>query len=109
MSCARAVLYGIPDMQPRDVPTSEVCAVAKKDLKVGERLDAIGEYTYRAWIMTVAEAVAAKGVPCGLIENGKVTKPIKMGELLTSENIAIDTSAKIVTLRQRQDDMLKAS
>ena len=109
LSCARAVLYGIPDMQPRDVPTSEVCAVAKKDLKVGERLDAIGEYTYRAWIMSVAEAVAAKGVPCGLIENGKVTKPIKMGELLTAENIAIDTSAKIVTLRKRQDDMLKAS
>ena len=109
LSCARAVLYGIPDMQPRDVPTSEVCAVAKKDLKVGERLDAIGEYTYRAWIMSVAEAVAAKGVPCGLIENGKVTKPIKMGELLTVENIAIDTSAKIVTLRKRQDDMLKAS
>jgi predicted homoserine dehydrogenase-like protein len=109
LSCARAVLYGIPDMQPRDVPTSEVCAVAKKDLKVGERLDAIGEYTYRAWIMSVAEAVAAKGVPCGLIENGKVIKPIKMGELLTAENIAIDTSAKIVTLRKRQDDMLKAS
>jgi predicted homoserine dehydrogenase-like protein len=108
LSCARAVLYGIPDMQPRDVPTSEVCAVAKKDLKVGERLDAIGEYTYRAWIMSVAEAVAAKGVPCGLIENGKVTQPIKMGELLTTENIAIDTSAKIVTLRKRQDEMLKA-
>ena len=109
LSCARAVLYGIPDMQPRDVPTSEVCAVAKKDLKVGERLDATGEYTYRAWIMSVAVAVAAKGVPCGLIENGKVTKPIKMGELLTTENITIDTSAKIVTLRKRQDDMLKAS
>ena len=109
LSCARAVLYGTPDMQPRDIPTSEVCAVAKKDLVVGERLDAIGEYTYRAWIMVVAEAVAAKAVPCGLIENGKVTKPIKKGELLTTENIAIDTSAKIVTLRKRQDDMLKAT
>ena len=83
--------------------------MAKKDLKVGEPLDAIGECMYRAWIMTVAEAVAAKGVPCGLIENGKVTKPIKMGELLTTENVAIDTTAKIVTLRKRQDDMLKAS
>jgi predicted homoserine dehydrogenase-like protein len=107
LSCARAVLYGVPDMQPRDVPTSEVCAVAKKDLGIGERLDAIGEYTYRAWIMTVAEAVAARAVPCGLIENAKATKPIKKGELLTRENIAIDASAKIATLRQRQDDMLE--
>ncbi len=107
LSCARAVLYGVPDMQPRDVPTSEVCAVAKKDLSVGERLDAIGEYTYRAWIMIVGEAVMAHAVPCGLIENGKVTKPIKKGELLTYDNIAIDTSAKIVELRKRQDAMLK--
>ncbi len=109
LSCARAVLYGIPDMQPRDVPTSEVCAVAKKDLVPGERLDAIGEYTYRAWIMSVAEAVAAKAVPCGLIEEGKVTKAIKKGELLTTENIAVDTTAKIFTLRKRQDDMLKVA
>ncbi len=109
LSCARAVLYGTPDMQPLDIPTSEVCAVAKKDLAVGERLDAIGEYTYRAWIMTVADAVKANGVPCGLIENGKVTRPIKKGELLTAANIAIDTSAKIVSLRRRQDEALKVS
>jgi predicted homoserine dehydrogenase-like protein len=106
LSCARAVLYGTPDMQPLDVPTSEVCAVAKKDLVVGERLDAIGEYTYRAWIMTVGDAVKANAVPCGLIENGKVTKPIKKGELLTSANIAIDTTAKIVSLRKKQDAAL---
>jgi predicted homoserine dehydrogenase-like protein len=106
LSCARAVLYGTADMQPLDVPTSEVCAVAKKDLSVGERLDAIGEYTYRAWIMTVPEARAAQAVPCGLIENGKVIKPIKTGELLTQANIAIDTTAKIVSLRQKQDQMI---
>lgn len=109
LSCARAVLYGTADMQPLDIPTSEVCAVAKKDLAVGERLDAIGEYTYRAWIMTVGDAVKANAVPCGLIENGKVTKAIKKGELLIYANIVIDTSAKIVSLRKRQDDALKIS
>jgi predicted homoserine dehydrogenase-like protein len=109
LSCARAVLYGTSDMQPLDVPTSEVCAVAKKDLSVGERLDSIGEYTYRAWIMTVGEAVKAKAVPCGLIENGKVLKPIKKGDLLTRDNIAIDESAKIVKLRKLQDSALLLS
>ena len=77
--------------------------------RVRERLDSIGEYTYRAWIMTVGEAVAANGVPCGLIENGKVTKAIKKGELLIYANIAIDTSAKIVSLRKRQDDALRSN
>jgi predicted homoserine dehydrogenase-like protein len=108
LSCARAVLYKAADMVPFEVPTSEVCAVAKKDLKPGDTLDALGEYTYRAWIMERGEAASAKAVPCGLLEQGKVTKPIKMGELLTSANVAVDTASKIYQLRQRQDDMLKA-
>ena len=107
LSCARAVLYKTADMQPLDVPTSDVCAVAKKDLSPGERLDAIGEYTYRAWIMTVGDARASNAIPCGLLEGGKVVKPIKKGELLTYENCTVDTDSGIVKLRQRQDDMLK--
>jgi predicted homoserine dehydrogenase-like protein len=106
LSCARAVLYGTADMQPLDRPSAEVCAVAKKDLKPGDRLDAIGEYTYRAWIMTYDEARHAKGVPCGLLEGGKVTKQIKRGELLTSDNVEVDAASGIVALRKRQDDLL---
>jgi predicted homoserine dehydrogenase-like protein len=108
MSCARAVMYGAADMVPLPVPVSEVCAVAKKDLKPGDKLDAIGEYTYRAWIMTVGEAAAQGAVPCGLLERGTVTRAIKKGELLTSANVAVDKAAKIYELRQRQDAMLKA-
>jgi len=106
LTCARVVLYGTPDMAPRDVPTSEVCAVAKKDLQVGETLDAIGEYAYRAWIMIAPEARAAGAVPCGLIEGSKVSKAIKKGELLTHANVTVDPTAKIVQLRQRQDKAL---
>ena len=109
LSCARAVLYKAADMQPLDVPTSEVCAVAKKDLNPGDRLDAIGEYTYRAWIMTVGDAQAAKAVPCGLLEGGKVTAPIRKGELLTAANCMPDAGSRLVALRQRQDDMLKGA
>jgi predicted homoserine dehydrogenase-like protein len=107
LSCARAVLYHAADMVPLDTPSSEVCAVAKKDLVPGETLDAIGEYTYRAWIMTVPDSVSAKAVPCGLLEGGKVTKPVAKGELLTSDNCAVDAGSRIVALRKRQDDMLK--
>jgi predicted homoserine dehydrogenase-like protein len=107
LSCARAVLYKSADMVPLDAPVSEVCAVAKKDLKPGEKLDAIGEYTYRAWIMECGEAARSKAVPCGLLEGGKATRAIKKGELLTTENVAVDTTAKIFELRQRQDAMLR--
>ncbi len=103
LTCARIALYGKADMQPLDRPVAEVCAVAKKDLKAGDRLDAIGEYTYRAWIMTTDEARAAGAIPCGILEGGTVTAPIARGELITRSNALPDQSAKIVVLRNRQD------
>lgn len=106
LSCARAVLYGTADMQPLPTPSAEVCAVAKKDLKPGDTLDAIGEYTYRAWIMTKQDSDHAKAIPCGLLEQAKVTKPVKKGELITYANTAVDATSKIVHLRKRQDEML---
>ncbi len=106
LSCARAVLYGTADMVPLARPTSEVCAVAKKDLKPGDKLDAIGEYTYRAWIMTYEGGKKAKAHPCGLLEHGTVIAPIKKGDLLTQANVAVDMGAKIVELRHKQDAML---
>jgi predicted homoserine dehydrogenase-like protein len=106
LTCARSVLYGRADMEPLPVPVAEVCAVAKKDLRPGERLDAIGEYTYRAWAMTVADARAQQAVPCGLIEHGSVTQPITRGELLTYRNCAVDGASAIVALRRRQDQMV---
>jgi len=77
LTAARIMLYGKSDMVPLAKPAAEVCAVAKKDLKPGDKLDAIGEYCYRAWIMTAPEAHTAKAIPCGLLQAGSVTAPIK--------------------------------
>ncbi|THF58973.1 NAD(P)H-dependent oxidoreductase [Ollibium composti] len=105
LTCARVVLYGKADMVPLSKPVAEVCAVAKKDLKPGDRLDAIGEYCYRAWIMTAPEARAAKAVPCGLLQGGSVTAPIRKGELITYAN-AVPPSSKLTELRTRQDRLV---
>ena len=106
LTCARAVLYGKADMVPMPVPVAEVCAVAKKDMAVGETLDQIGEYCYRAWIMTAPEARDAGAIPCGLLTGAKVTAPIKKGDLITRVNAAVPTKSKTAILRARQDAML---
>ena len=106
LTCARAVLYGKADMVPLDRPVAEVGAVAKKDLTVGDTLDQIGEYCYRAWIMEAGEARAAGAVPCGLLAGAKVTAPIRKGELITFANTALPADSRIVALRARQDKML---
>ena len=106
LTCARAVLYGKADMVPLDTPVAEVCAVAKRDLAPGEPLDSIGEYMYRSWIMTVGDARAAGAIPCGLLEGGKVTAPVKKGDLLTRGNAVPDTTSRLYELRRLQDAMV---
>lgn len=106
LTCARVVLYGKPDMVPLSTPVAEVCAIAKRDLNPGDRLDAIGEYTYRAWIMTAGEARSNKAIPCGLLQHGTVTAPIKKGELITYSNAAVVPGSKIAALRARQDALV---
>jgi predicted homoserine dehydrogenase-like protein len=106
LSCVRAALYGKADMRPLPVPVVEVCAVAKRDLKPGESLDAIGEYTYRAWAMAADDARALGAVPCGLLEGGVVKQPVKKGDLLTRQNCTVDANAPIVRLRQLQDELV---
>ncbi len=106
LTCARAVLYGKADMVPLDHPVADVCAVAKRDLNPGDILDQIGEYSYRAWIMTCEDARLKKAVPCGLLAGAKVTQPIKKGELLTYNKVSVDEQSRIVQLRKLQNQMV---
>ena len=109
LSCARAVIRGEADMAPLRRPSAEACAVAKKRLAPGERLDQLGEYCYRAWIMEAGEARAAGAVPCGLLADGEVTRPVEAGELITRRNARVPADAKIVALRAKQDAMFPDS
>jgi predicted homoserine dehydrogenase-like protein len=73
---------------------------------VGETFDAIGETCYRSWTMTVTDARAQHAIPVGLLEGGKVTAPVRKGELLTVANAQPDPTTRLFALRQRQDQML---
>lgn len=106
LTCARVVLYGKADMVPLAKPVAEVCAVAKKDMAVGERLDQIGEYCYRAWVMETAVARADGAIPCGLLAGGTVTAPIRKGELITYGNAKPADGSRIAALRARQDELV---
>jgi predicted homoserine dehydrogenase-like protein len=105
LTAARIMLYGRPDMVPLPNPVAEVCAVAKRDLAAGEKLDAIGETCYRSFTMTIADARAKQALPVGLLEGGKVTAPVKKGELLTRTNAAPDATTRLFALRKLQDEM----
>ena len=109
LTAARIMLYGKPDMVPLPNPVAEVCAVAKRDLAVGETFDAIGETCYRSFILTIGDAREKLAVPVGRLDGGKGIAPVKKGVLLTRRNAAPDQSTRLYALRQRQDQMFGLS
>lgn len=109
LSAAAAVLGPESHMRPLSVPVAEVGCLAKRDLEPGETLDAIGEYAYRGWALTRADAQASRALPIGLAQGAKVTARIAKGELLTYDAVDPDPSLKIVQVRRAQDAMLAAS
>jgi len=107
LSAASAVLFGRGHMRPLAVPTAEVGAVAKRDLARGEVLDAIGEYGYRGFALSRADAVAGNALPLGLAQGATVTCAIAKGERLTYANCAPDERLKVVQVRRLQDAALR--
>ena len=106
LTAARVMLDGRPDMVPLGRPVAEVCALAKRDIKPGETLGAVGEYCYRSWTMTADDARRARAIPCGLLDKGRAIKPIARGDLLTWDNAMPSPDSRIAELRARQDRMV---
>lgn len=109
LTAARVMIHGRADMVPLQKPVAEVCAVAKRSIKAGEKLDAVGEYCYRSWTMTVVEARAKNAIPCGLLQDGVALKDITAGELITFQNASPNADSLITKLRAKQDEMIWGS
>ncbi len=108
LSAAAAVLFGESHMRPLQVPSAEVGCVAKRDLKPGETLDAIGEYCYRGFALTRADALAKGALPLGLAQGAKVTSAVTKGQLLTLASVQPDVTSGIYAARRAQDEMIAA-
>lgn len=105
LSAARAVLYGEAEMFPLPKPVAEVCARAKRDIAAGELLDSIGETCYRSFSMLVEDAQAAQAVPVGLLDGGKVIKPIAKDALITADCVELLTTP-LLAMRREMERMI---
>ena len=107
LSAAAAVLFGQSHMRPLPVPSAEVGARAKRDLAAGETLDAIGQYCYRGFALSRADALAHNALPMGIAQGARVTRRIAKGDYLTYDNCAPDERQKIVHVRRAQDALVQ--
>lgn len=106
ISIARAAIHGLPTIAPMGKPICETITIAKRDLKIGERLDGIGGYTVYGTIDTYEIAKKENLLPIGLInENTVVKRDIKKGEFITYDMVELDKNTMIYKLRQMQEEM----
>jgi predicted homoserine dehydrogenase-like protein len=106
LTAAAAVLFGATEMVSLPVPSGEVGCMAKRDIAVGETLDAIGETCYRGFALERVDAAARRVVPIGLAHGAKVMQPIPKGTLVTFDQAAPDRKLAIFQARRRQDAMV---
>lgn len=105
LTIARAELEHDSAIVPLGAPISETVAVAKKDIKAGERIDGIGGYCVRGVLETHIDMIKNGNIPIGLIGGSSIAKrDIKDGSFLTYDDIELDESTTVFKLRKLQDE-----
>lgn len=106
ITIAHVVLDNVETLNTKRVPVAETIAVAKRDLKPGDTVDALGGYTVYGLIEKAEVARQQNLVPLGLTIGGKLIKSVKQGEPLCYDDIELDEEQLIVKLRCQQDTMV---
>ncbi len=102
LTCAMLTIRRRSNMVPLDRLTSEVFAVAKRDLVAGDTLDAIGGTAYYSLIDTYEAAQAEGLLPIGLASGARVIRPVAADTPITLDDVEI-TPSTVYSLRQLQD------
>ena len=103
LTCAQAVIYGESSGHPRPRPVAECIAIAKRNLRAGETLDAIGEYCYRGSIDTVPAARAENLLPLGLAKGCVLAREVRAGQAIRYDDVASLPETPLVQMRREQD------
>jgi predicted homoserine dehydrogenase-like protein len=105
ISVARAAIHGEATIAPlAEPPRAEIVAVAKRDLAVGETLDAIGSADYHGWLHVAEEARGL--LPIGIAAGARVRAPVARGEAIPRAAVDLDGASFVVRLRDLQDATL---
>lgn len=96
-----------PDLAYR--PVADVCAIALRDVKPGERLAGAGAADYRGIAMRVDEIRWRESIPIGLLEGAMAKQIIEPDEPIVLENCVIDHTSRLYALRGLQEKLRLAS
>jgi len=107
MSVASVALRG----EPTGVAigwNADVVATAKRDLQAGEILDGEGGYTVWGKLLPAETSRKMGGLPLGLAHNIKLLRPVRQGQSLCWNDVAIDTTTRAYQLRREMENHFAA-
>ena len=104
LTAAQTVIYGESAGHPLPQPVAECIAIAKRSLKAGETLDAIGETCYRGSIDTVRDARRDHLLPLGLAKGCVLGRDVPLGEAIRYEDLEHLPDTPLARLRRKQDE-----
>lgn len=105
LSAAQAVLLGETTIATLRKPVAETITIAKKNLKAGEKLDGIGQYTFYASIERADIATKERLLPLGVAPGAVLKVDVAKDQPITYDQVELDRSTTIVYLRALQDQM----
>jgi predicted homoserine dehydrogenase-like protein len=105
---ARIVLFRDSVAPPKAGPVVEVCAVAKRDLKVGEILDDYGMYMTYGEAVNVDEMSTGRYLPEGLVEGCRMRHDVKKDSVLTYRDVVLPAGRLADRLRAEQYQHFRA-
>jgi predicted homoserine dehydrogenase-like protein len=102
MSVASVALRGEPTGAASGW-NADVVATAKCDLQPGEVLDGEGGYTVWGKLLPAATSMQRGGLPLGLAHGIRLLRPVKQGQTLSWDDVAVDTGTDAYKLRREME------
>ena len=81
-------------------------AIAKKDLKTGEKLDGEGGFCARGKLISSQKSKKDRILPLGLTDSAIVKKNIKKDELIKLADVDLDLPKEVLEAREYQYNLI---
>ncbi|MEL0242623.1 MAG: SAF domain-containing protein [Pelagibacteraceae bacterium] len=85
---------------------AEVASYAKKDLKVGEKLDGEGGFCARGKLITSSSSKEQKILPLGLSDGAILKKDIKKDDIIKLSDVELDLPESVIKAREYQYNLI---
>ena len=85
---------------------AEVASIAKKDLKVGEKLDGEGGYCARGRLISSSNSKKNKNLPLGLTDNAIMKKEVLKDEFISIDDVELNLQKEIIEAREYQFNLI---